>query len=104
ALQWDGGQLYGLAFGAARLPFASADGALRVEEAVDMPMLGGRLGLRDVIIRPPQDGAGADIRFGMRLAGIDFGKVSQALGLPAFQGRPDGDLPHVHYANDRIDF
>lgn len=104
ALQWDGGQLYGLAFGAARLPFASAAGALRVDAAVDMPMLGGRLGLRDVIIRPPQDGAGADIRFGMRLAGIDFGKVSQALGLPAFQGRLDGDLPHVHYANDRIDF
>lgn len=104
ALQWDGGQLYGLAFGPARLPFASADGALRVGGAVDMPMLGGQLGLRDVIIRPPQDGAGADIRFGMRLAGIDFGKVSQALGLPPFQGRLDGDLPHVHYANDRIDF
>lgn len=104
ALQWDGGQLYGLAFGAARLPFASAAGALRVDGAVDMPMLGGRLGLRDVIIRPPLDGAGADIRFGMHLAGIDFGKVSQALGLPPFQGRLDGDLPHVHYANDRIDF
>lgn len=104
ALGWDGGQLYGLAFGPARLPFASAAGALRLDGAVDMPMLGGRLGLRNVIIRPPQDGAGADIRFGMRLVDVDFGKVSQALGLPAFQGRLGGELPQVHYANDRIDF
>ncbi len=104
ALQWNGGQLYGLAFGAARLPFDSAEGVLRVRDAVQVPLMGGTLGLRDVVIRPPQAEAGADIRFGMRLDDIDFGRVSLALGLPAFQGRLSGDIPRAHYANDRIDF
>ncbi len=104
ALQWRGGRLYGLEFGAARLPFASADGVLRVRDAVQVPLMGGTLGLRDVTIRPPQGEAGTDIRFGLRLDDIDFGKVSLALGLPAFQGRLSGDIPLAHYAGDRIDF
>src|SRR5690606_36466047 len=95
---------YGLEFGAARLPFASADGVLRVRDAVQVPLMGGTLGLRDVTIRPPQGEAGTDIRFGLRLDDIDFGKVSLALGLPAFQGRLSGDIPLAHYAGDRIDF
>ena len=104
ALEWREGRLHGLAFGAARLPFTSAGGELRVREAVQVPLMGGTLGLRDVVIRPPQGEAGADIRFGLRLAGIDFGKVSEALGLPAFQGQLDGDIPLARYANDRIVF
>ena len=104
ALQWRGGRLYGLEFGAARLPFASAEGVLRVRDAVQVPLMGGTLGLRDVVIRPPQGDAGADIRFGMQLDDIDFGKVSLALGLPAFQGRLSGEIPLAHYAGDRIDF
>lgn len=104
ALQWEGGQLYGLAFGAARLPLASVGGELRVPEPVQVPLLGGTLGLRDVVIRPPQGDSGAEIRFGMHLADVDFGKVSQALGLPPFQGKLGGDIPLARYANDRIDF
>ena len=40
-LRWQGGALYGLAFGAAQLPFVSSDGELRLREAVAVPMLGG---------------------------------------------------------------
>lgn len=104
ALRWNGGQLYGLAFGAAAMPFTSAHGQLRVREEVPIPFLDGTLTLRDVVIRPPQASEGMDIRFGMRLADLDFGKLSQALELPAFQGRLGGDIPSAHYANDRIDF
>jgi hypothetical protein len=104
ALEWKAGRLHGLAFGAARLPFASAGGELRVREAVQVPLMGGTLGLRDVVIRPPQGDAGADIRFGLRLSDIDFGKVSEALGLPPFQGRLGGDIPLARYADDRIEF
>lgn len=103
-LVWDSGQLYGLAFGAGVLPFLSANGVLRIPEPVRIPMLGGTLGLRDVVIRPPQGETGTDIRFGLNLADIDFGKVSQAVGLPAFQGRLAGDIPLAVYANERIDF
>lgn len=104
ALEWEDGQLYGLTFGAARLPFSSAEGALRIPQPVQVPLMGGALGLRDVVIRPPQGDAGMEIDFGMQLAGIDFGKVSQALGLPAFKGVLGGDIPHARYAQDRIVF
>jgi hypothetical protein len=103
-LRWRGGQLYGLAFGDARLPMASADGVLRFQEAVRVPLMGGAMTLREVVIRPPSDASGMDIRFGLGLDDIDFGKVSEGLGLPAFQGRLSGDIPDAHYADERIDF
>ena len=103
-LRWNGGQLYGLAFGQARLPMDSADGVLRFREDVRVPLMGGQMRLRDVVIRPPGDATGLDIRFGLGLDDIDFGKVSEALGLPAFQGRLSGDIPDARYADERIDF
>lgn len=103
-LRWSGGQLYGLAFGAARLPMASADGQLRFGRDVRVPLMGGQMTLRDVVIQPPRDAAGMQIRFGLGLDDIDFGKVSQALGLPAFQGRLSGTIPQARYADERIDF
>jgi hypothetical protein len=103
-LRWHGGKLYGLDFDAARLPFASADGLLRFREDAIVPLLGGRMTFRDLTIRPPQGEAGADIRFALVLDDIDFGRVSEALGLPAFQGRLSGTIPNARYANERIDF
>ena len=104
ALAWDGGQLYGLAFGPARLPFESADGELRALRDIAMPMLDGQLAIRDLVIRPPAGGAGADIRFALGLRDLDVGKLAQALGLPAFQGRLSGDIPAARYADERVDF
>ena len=104
ALAWNGGKLYGLEFGEARLPFASADGVLRFREDARMPFMGGRLTVHDVVIRPPRGDAGADIRFGLVLDDVDFGRVSQVVGLPAFQGRLSGAIPNAHYANERVDF
>lgn len=103
-LRWDGGKLYGLAFDQARLPFESAGGVLRARGDATVPVMGGQLTFRDLAIRPPAGGAGADIRFGLRLDDIDFGRVSRALGLPAFQGRLSGDIPQARYAGERIDF
>ncbi|HSD17344.1 MAG TPA: hypothetical protein VLC71_08825 [Thermomonas sp.] len=103
-LRWRGGQLYGLAFGDARLPMASAEGVLRFLEDVRVPLMGGAMTLRDVVIRPPGSGSEMDIHFGLGLDDIDFGQVSQALGLPAFQGRLSGDIPDARYADERIDF
>ena len=104
ALAWRGGKLYGLEFGEARLPFASADGVLRFRDDAPMPFMGGRLTVHDVVIRPPRGEAGADIRFGLVVDDVDFGRVSQVVGLPAFQGRLSGAIPNAHYANERVDF
>lgn len=103
-LRWQGGKLYGLDFDAARLPFASADGLLRFREDATVPVMGGRVTFRDLRIRPARGEAGADIRFGLVLDDIDFGRISTALGLPAFQGRLSGSIPNARYANERIDF
>lgn len=104
ALHWEGGELYGLEFGAAELPLASGGGSLRARAPWTVPMQGGTLSLTDVVIRPARGDAGTDIRFGMALTDVDFGKVSHALGLPAFTGVLGGEIPSAHYANDRIDF
>ena len=103
-LRWQAGKLYGLDFEAARLPFASADGLLRFREDARVPLMGGGITFRNLVIRPPQGESGADIRFGLVLDDIDFGQVSKALSLPAFQGRLSGTIPNAHYANERVDF
>jgi len=55
-------------------------------------------------LRPPAGDAGMRIEFGMTIDRIDFGKVSTALGLPAFAGELSGRIPRARYADDRIDF
>lgn len=104
ALQWHAGKLYGLAFGSARLPFSSSAGELRIPGRVVVPMLGGQLDVLNTTIRPPQGDAGLRVAFGLQLDDIDFGQVSHALDLPAFQGRLSGVIPRARYADDRIDF
>ncbi len=103
-LRWRSGKLYGLDFQAARLPFASGDGLLRFRDDARVPLMGGSVTFSDLVIRPPQGEAGADIRFGLVLDDIDVGQLSKALGLPAFQGRLSGAIPNARYANERVDF
>jgi hypothetical protein len=104
ALAWQGGQLYGLRFGPARTAWISAGGELRTREPVTVPLMGGQMTLTNVRIRPPRAGQGLDVRFGLGLADVDVGQVAQALDLPPFKGRLNGDLPQAHYAGNRIDF
>lgn len=103
-LHWNSGKLYGLDFEASNLPFQSDNGLLKFSEDAVVPLMGGRMTFRDLLIRPPQGDAGADIRFALVLDDIDFGKISKALGLPAFKGKLSGTIPNAHYANERVDF
>ena len=104
AVAWRGGKLYGLDFGAARLPLRSQDGVLLFREPVTVPAMGGTLRFEGVTLRPPTGGNGMDLEFALGLQGIDFGLVSKAVGLPAFQGELSGRIPRVHYANERMEF
>ncbi|QNP40998.1 translocation/assembly module TamB domain-containing protein [Lysobacter solisilvae (ex Woo and Kim 2020)] len=103
-LAWQGGQLYGLRFGAARLPFASNGGALHFREPVSVPMLGGQLRFDHLALRPPAGDQGLDVRFGMTLAQLDVGQLAKALDWPAFTGELSGEIPLAHYASERLDF
>lgn len=104
SLQWEDGQLYGLAFGHARLPFASSDGELRFREAVAVPMLGGQLRFDHLKLRPPSGGNGLDVRFGMTLQRLNVAQLAKALDWPAFTGELSGEIPQAHYAAERMDF
>jgi hypothetical protein len=103
-LRWTSSRMYGLDFGASALPFASENGELKFRDAVTVPAMGGTMTFEHLTLRPPAGDAGMDIRFALDLAGIDFGQVSKALGLPAFQGTLGGRIPSAHYANERLDF
>jgi hypothetical protein len=108
-LRWQSSRLYGLDFGTATLPFASENGELVFREPVVVPAMGGTLTFDHMILRPPGSNdsmgdAGMDIRFALALDNIDFGRVSKALGLPAFQGTLGGEIPSAHYAGERLDF
>lgn len=104
ALRWSGGELYGLAFGAARMAFASSAGVLRLREPLTMPLLGGRARFDHLRIRPPADEHGLEVRFGLALEQLDVGRLTQALGWPAFTGQLSGRIAQARYADDRLDF
>lgn len=103
-LRWSGGKLHGLGFGAARLPFASADGVLRLREPMSMPMLGGQVTVGHLQLRPPGAGQGLEVRFGLDLERLDIAQIAQALGWPPFTGELTGHIPQARYADERLDF
>jgi len=103
-LRWTGGRLHGLAFGPARLPFVSDAGELRLREASTMAMLGGNVSIDHLSLRPPADGQGLQIRFGLDLDRLDIAQLAQALSWPAFTGELTGHIPEARYADDRLDF
>jgi hypothetical protein len=104
SLAWRGGAIHGLAFGAAGLPLASADGVIGLREAVIVPMLGGSLRFEALNLRPPAGERGLEFDFGLAVEGLDVGQLAAAMDWPAFEGRLDGRIPKARYANDRLDF
>ncbi|HEU4812824.1 MAG TPA: hypothetical protein VFS99_01175 [Xanthomonadaceae bacterium] len=103
-LAWAGGALYGLDFGAARLPLESSAGTLRLREAVDVAVLGGNLRLEHLAIAPPGAGESLSLRFGLAVENLDVGRLSEAVGWPAFRGTLSGRFPEARYADDRLEF
>ncbi|MEP6632569.1 MAG: hypothetical protein ABJA62_00005, partial [Luteimonas sp.] len=104
ALQWSGGQLYGIDFGRAMLPLRSADGQVTLRSAVSVPALGGKLRFDTFELRPPVGDQGMQMHFGLTLDAMDVGKLAKALDWPAFHGTLDGSIPNARYADDRLDF
>ena len=92
------------AFGPASATIDSRDGVLRLRESVPVPMLGGSLRFDGLTIRPPGDGTGAEMTFGLSVEQLDISQLAKALGWPEFRGVLSGSIPNARYANDRLDF
>lgn len=103
-LRWRGGQLYGLDFDAASLPITSADGVLRLRDAVTVPALGGSLRFDDLELTPPKGENGLRMHFGLSVDRLEIGKIAQVMDWPAFKGELSGRIPTARYANERLDF
>jgi len=104
ALGWRQARMYGLDFGATRLPFNSRDGVLTLEQDARVPLFGGRTLIHDLRITPPGGDAGLQMDFGLTLEAVDVGAMAKAFGLPAFRGELNGEIPHARYADDQLTF
>lgn len=104
ALRWQGGEVHGLAFGAAELLLDSGQGVIGLRQPVTVPMLGGGLRFEDINLRPPAGDRGLEFDFGLTVESLDVGQLAKALDWPAFQGKLDGRIPKARYAEDRLDF
>lgn len=103
-LRWQAASLYGMNFGAAMLPMQSSNGQLRLRDAVDIPLFGGTFRIDGLTLIPPAAGEGFAAEFALQLQDVDFGQITQALGLPAFGGTLDGFLPRAVYRDDVLRF
>ncbi|RPE77093.1 hypothetical protein [Vulcaniibacterium tengchongense] len=103
-LRWQGGELHGLDFGAARLPLLGERGELRLADEVAVPLLGGRARLAHMRLRPPADGRGLELNFGLDLERLDIARLAAALQWPPFAGELTGHIPQARYADDRLEF
>jgi len=103
-LRWTRGEVYGLKFDAATLPFDSHDGGIRLREAVNVPAFGGSMKFEGFSLRPGRTGHPMDLQFGLSLDKIDIAQVAKALGFPAFEGELTGRIPSARYAGERLEF
>jgi hypothetical protein len=103
-LQWRGGSLGEIAFGAGDLPLRSSDGALHLMSTASIPMLNGTVAIDNLELRPPRQGQGLELRGGLALDGLQLGALAKALGGPEFRGTLSGRIPMAHYSGERLLF
>ncbi|QYR52206.1 hypothetical protein [Lysobacter soyae] len=101
-LSWRQATLYGLNFGAGDLPFVSQGGEIALREPASIPVFNGKLRFDTLRIRPPQGDRGLGLQFALGVEHVDFGAMSQAVGLPAFRGELNGAIPTAVYENDLL--
>lgn len=103
-LGWRGGAVSGLRFGSARLPLRGGGGQVQLREPFAVEMLGGRLRFDDLHLRPPGDGHGLRLGFGLAVDALEVEQLARAMGWPAFGGTLSGEIPAVRYEHERLEF
>ena len=101
---WRGGAIGGLRFGPARLPLASRAGELQLREAVEAPLLGGRVRVDSLSLLLPGDGHGLRVDFALALEEVEVAALARNWGLPEFGGTLSGSIPAARYQGERLVF
>ena len=101
-LRLDGGALYGIGLGPARLAFRSRGGELRLREAARIAALGGQVSLDDLRWQAPTGAQRTRFQLGLTLDALDLGSLSQRLGWPPFTGHIGGRIPSARYEDNRL--
>jgi hypothetical protein len=99
-LDWQNGAIFGIGLGPAKYAFTSADGEIRLQKAVAIEALDGRLVLDHLRWQAPLKEAGAKFQFGMSMDSLDLGSLSQRLGWPPFTGTVAGKIPSARFQDD----
>ena len=103
-LSWTSGAIFGIGLGSARFPFSSSNSELRLGQKVSIEALQGRIMLDHLKWQASGKDTGAKFQFGMTMASLDLGSLSQRLGWPAFTGSVDGRIPSARFQNDILAF
>ena len=103
-LRWQAAAIGAIPFGPARLPWRSRGGELHLREAVGIDLLGGRLDIPALRLRPAGRHGPLLVEGALAVEALDMATLASALGLPAFPGTLTGRIPSARYVGDRLDF
>ena len=100
-IDWDGGRIYRIAFGAGGLAGRASGRRFRLQERLEVPFLGGALEVDDLRV----DAIGRpDLgwQLSARVQPVSLEKLTEALAWPTFSGTLAGDIPLVRYSGGVI--
>jgi hypothetical protein len=103
ALDWQGLQLYGLAFAAASLELESGPEGVRLVQPLRMPLLDGAVVVEQLDWRPG-DPDSQGFGFDARIEPLSLADLTRQLELPTFGGQLSGVFPGVRFADDVLSF
>jgi hypothetical protein len=101
AIRWDGGFIYGIAYGAARLDFQPEGRGWALVRPVAIPVLDGALEIGVLEFGGMAEGA-TSISFDARLTPLDMRSLARALDWPPLSGTLAGEIPSLSYENGEI--
>jgi hypothetical protein len=101
-LGWQQLHVYKLPGGAAQSRWQSVDGRLGLQEALEIPLLGGALRIGDLDWRPAA-ARGQRLATSLTLRGVDMAAFSKAMGWPQFPGTLGGAIPGLRWVDNRFE-
>lgn len=102
SLGWRSLSLYKIVNGAATAHWRSSDGTLRLQQPMQVPVLGGQLVLQSLDWQPAAK-TGERLNTALVLTSLDMAALSRAFGWPEFKGTLGGAIPGLRYVDGHFD-